>query len=61
MRVLWLLWHWLSGKKTYGVAGAMIVVAGLYAEGYIDDKTFTWMEGLLMGTGYATLRHGLHK
>jgi hypothetical protein len=31
---------WLSGKKTYLIAAAMVILAGLHAEGYISDSLF---------------------
>jgi hypothetical protein len=52
---------WLRGKKTYIVAAAMIVAAGLRHQQYINDDTFAILEGLLAGGGLATLRAGVSK
>ena len=51
----------LSGYKSYGVAGLMILVAGLHAQGYISDGTKDLLQGLLLGGGIAALRAGISK
>ena len=53
--------EWLSGKKTYLIAFAMIVAAGLHAQGYIGLETYQWVEGVLMGGGFMALRAGVAK
>lgn len=50
-----------SGKKTYIVAVAMVVLSGLAAQGYISNDVYNLLEGLLLGTGLATLRAGIKK
>jgi hypothetical protein len=50
-------WNFLRGKKTYFVAAIMVVTAGLYMRGYIDEVTFKALEGLLTGAGLAALRN----
>mgnify|MGYP001593106198 CR=1 FL=1 len=53
--------EWLSGKKTYLVAIAMVILAGLRHQGYITDETFVILEGMLTGAGLAALRAGVEK
>lgn len=55
------LLDWFNGKKTYIVGAVLVVVAGLYARGLIDETTYKWLEGLLLGTGVITLRAGVTK
>lgn len=50
----------LKGKKTYLVAAAMVIVAGLHALGYIDEATFRALQGILLGGGLAALRAGVN-
>ena len=52
---------WLSGKKTYLVAIAMIIVSGLWAQGYISETLYRLLEGVLLGGGLAALRAGVAK
>lgn len=52
---------WLAGHKTYYVAGAMIILAGLHAQGYVNDNTYETMKGILMGGGLAFLRMGMKR
>ena len=53
--------NWLSGKKTYLIAAVMIVVAGLYSQGFISAEVYKIVEGVLVGGGLATLRAGVAK
>lgn len=49
---------WLEGKKTYLVAGAAAVVAGLKGLG-IEVPEWIWM--MLASFGFAFLRAGVQK
>jgi len=49
----------LKGWKTYLFAAALVVASGLYAQGYINEGTYKWIEGLLIGGGFAALRAGV--
>lgn len=51
----------LSGFKTYICALLMIVVGGLYQQGYIDETTFKSLEAIILGGGLAALRAGIKK
>jgi hypothetical protein len=51
----------LSGYKTYLSAGAIVVVAGMHALGYISDGTYQTLIGLLGAGGLAALRAGIGK
>ncbi len=51
----------LRDKKTYMVAGCMVVVAGLHALGYINDELYGMAMACLNGAGIAALRHGVKK
>lgn len=46
----------LDGYKTYIVAALMVVASGLQAQGYISADVYTWLQGILLGGGFATLR-----
>ena len=46
----------LSGYKSYLVAAAMVVLAGLHSQGYINDSLFVTLQGVLLGGGIAALR-----
>ena len=51
----------LAGKKTYIIAIAMVVLAGLHAQGYMSDGNFGTLQALLTGGGLAALRAGVAK
>lgn len=51
--------NWLAGKKTYAIAAAMVVAAGLLAQGLISPEVYKIIEGVLIGGGLATLRLGI--
>lgn len=51
----------LKGKKTYLVGAAMVVLAGLKAQGYISPDVYVIVEGILMGGGLMALRAGVTK
>jgi len=51
----------LSGYKTYLVAIAMVILAGLHSQGYITDSLFTTISAILAGGGLAALRAGINK
>ena len=53
--------NWLAGSKPYYVAAAMVVLAGLHAQGYLNDSTYQTLQGLLTGGGLAFLRMGIKK
>lgn len=50
----------LKGKRTYLVAIALVVLSGLYAQGYLGEGAFKALEALLLGGGLAALRAALH-
>lgn len=49
----------LSGKKTYIVAAAMVVLSGLLAQGYITQGQYQIVMTVLAGLGIAAVRHGI--
>jgi len=51
----------LQGKKTYLIGAAMVVLAGLKAQGYIGEDVYKIVEGLLLGGGLMALRAGVGK
>ena len=51
----------MGGSKTYMVAGLMVIIAGLHAQGYLNDSTYQSIQGLLTGAGLAFLRMGIAK
>ena len=51
----------LSGYKTYIAAVLMVIVGGLYQQGFIDDTTFKSLEAIILGGGLAALRAGVKK
>ncbi len=53
--------EFLQGKKTYIVMIAGIVVNGLFAMGYLDDKTVTLLDGVIVSLGLGTIRAGIAK
>ena len=54
-------WDFFDGKKTYLIAAAMVVVAGLQAQGYIGPETYRTIEGILLGGGFMALRSAVNK
>lgn len=46
-------------KKTYIVAALWALTTFIYALGWIDDRTYILVEGLLFPMGLATLRAGV--
>ena len=51
----------LSGKKTYILAGVAVILAGLHALGYISDATYQVALALTGAGTVATLRAGITK
>lgn len=51
----------LAGKKTYIVAAVMVIVGGLYQQGYVNESTYLLLSNLLMAGGLAALRAGVSK
>ena len=51
----------LSGAKSYLIGFAMIVVAGLHAQGYISGEVKDMLQGLLLGGGIMALRASISK
>lgn len=51
----------LWGKKTYLMAAGMVLVAGAYAIGWIDDATFKVIDAVLFGGAIAAMRAGVAK
>lgn len=50
-----------SGRKTYLVAGAMAIAVFCLQMGWIDQKTYELIIGVLLPTSIATLRAGVSK
>ena len=48
--------QFLEGKKSYLSALGLVISAGLYGLGYIDEGTATILYGLFGGTGVASLK-----
>lgn len=55
------LWGWLRGRKSYLLGFALIVVAGLYAQGYITEQTWRALTTLLGGGTAMALRAAIAK
>lgn len=55
------MFKFLSGYRTYLVSAAMIVAAGLHAQGYINDATYATLQSVLLGGGLMALRAGISK
>ena len=53
--------NWLKGYKSYAIGLLMILAAGLYQQGYINEQTFRLVETLLLGGGIMALRAGIAK
>lgn len=51
----------LKGYRTYIAAVLIVILAGLKAQGYIDDATFQITETVLASVGLITLRAGVGK
>jgi len=51
----------LKGKKSYAIAIVGIIVGGLYAQGYIDQKQFETIAAILGGLGLMTARAAIKK
>ena len=51
----------MAGYKTYLVGAAMVILAGLHSQGYLNDSTYQSIQGLLTGAGLAFLRMGIAK
>ena len=49
----------LNGYKTYIVALLVGVASALHYMGWIDSEAYNIILGLLIGTGMATIRHGI--
>ena len=52
---------WLQGKKSYLISAAMVIVAGLHAQGYMGDSLYGTIQAILVGGGIAALRAGITK
>jgi type IV secretory pathway VirB2 component (pilin) len=50
---------YLKGKKTYIVAGIMVILTGLKALNYIDEQTYQTVLAVLGGLGLGFLRAGI--
>lgn len=51
----------LYGRKTYLIAAAIVVLAGLEATGYVNSETAKMLDVMLLGGGLAALRAGVTK
>lgn len=61
MNTLKKTWEFVNGYKTYFFAAAMVVIAGLYAQGYIDEQMFKALEAVFGGGALASMRHAVAK
>jgi hypothetical protein len=53
--------QFIRGKKTYLVAGIMVLVTGLKAFGIIDSSVYEGFMGILAALGFGSLRAGVEK
>lgn len=53
--------QFIRGKKTYIVAGIMVLVTGLRAFGIIEQSTYEGAMGVMAALGFGTLRAGVEK
>jgi hypothetical protein len=53
--------EFLNGYKSFMVALAIIAVGVLNALGYVSEDIRDTVVTILLGTGVATLRHGISK
>ena len=51
----------LSGKKTYLVAGVAALVTFVYMTGFLDEPSYKAIMGFLTAGGLAALRAGIDK
>lgn len=49
----------LKGKKTYIIATLWAISTFVYANGWIDNQTYTLIQGALFPAGLASLRAGV--
>ena len=47
---------WLKGRKTYICAVLMVVIGGLYQQGFLSEELFKTLEAIVLGGGLAALR-----
>ena len=50
---------WLKGKRTYICAALMILIGGLYQQGFLSEELFKTLEAIVLGGGLAALRAGV--
>ena len=53
--------EWLAGKKSYALGFSLVIVAGLYNQGYITQTTFDALVALLGGSAVMALRAAISK
>ena len=51
--------NFLKGKGTYAIAGALFILGGLKALGYVDEGTYNTVLAVLLPTGLFTLRRAV--
>jgi len=51
--------EFLKGKKTYLVALGIAIATGALQMGWIDQKTYEWIIGILGAGGLAAIRAGI--
>lgn len=51
--------NFLKGKRTYLIGFLMVIVGGLFQQGFISDTLFKTLEGVLTGGGLMALRAGV--
>ena len=49
----------LKGKRTYICAVLMILIGGLYQQGFLSEELFKTLEAFVLGGGLAALRAGV--
>lgn len=50
---------WLKGKRTYLCAILMVLIGGLYQQGFLSEELFKTLEAIVLGGGLAALRAGV--
>jgi hypothetical protein len=53
--------QFISGKKTYIIAGIMVVATGLKTLGIIEQTTYEAAMGVMAALGFGALRAGVEK
>jgi len=49
----------VEGYRTYISAFVLVILSGLYMQGYIDEDTYRALEGIVLGGAVTFLRMGM--